>query len=262
MLFGRAGLLTSPEVTVEVNTDENLGTTWTDILQVWRSSQFLGPAVFGTETPLYNNGKINVVGNEAKVNIGYGDGGGNDEKLNVRGNILSFNLKNEGPGIDINFKPGAEAFDQLAGMMLCADTNGKIVLCKDIDIPEIEEEEEEEEDSPLTVELTYVSDHPQNAETCAYVDRVYHRYVTGVDMLPVNNWWTSSASIGSPTPIVTYTLILGEEDGLQTYRIRIFRDSVYPIIGVNIHLLVSTPDGETDTVDDGSTPLIDPNYCD
>ncbi|MBP6879796.1 MAG: hypothetical protein KBF62_01950 [Candidatus Pacebacteria bacterium] len=193
------GTTANPNVQLEITTPvTDNGTTWTDILQVWKTSQFVGSSKFGKDGQA---GVINIVEPSAKVNIGYDTTAfvtpTGPEELNVSGDILSTALVNAGPGFDITLKGQS---DDWYPTMLCADTNGKIVLCKDIDVPDVEVE-----DIPLSVSYTQSGLISEDSCTKSYT---YTASATGADGSVFYEWrysgyaadWTYYGS-GSPITI-------------------------------------------------------------
>ncbi len=197
LLVGQTG---TPLVEIEVANSTATGTIWTDILQVWKTSQFLQKATFGSAT---NNGRIEVVDGSAlgpaTLNVNYSPGEAPlfGQAVNVDGSIVATSLDNEGPGFDITLKSAA---DEWYPSMLCADTNGKIVLCKDIDVPDVEVE-----DIPLSVSYTQSGLISEDSCTKSYT---YTASATGADGSVFYEWrysgyaadWTYYGS-GSPITI-------------------------------------------------------------
>lgn len=133
LLVGGTG---APLSALDVSNGTDTAQAVADMALVTKTSRFVQTAKFGDLITGSTSGKVNVLGSEAKVNIGFGEVtllGATPEKLNVSGSILSSDLQNEGPGIDITDK--GNSINNVWAAMLCADTNGKIVLCKDIDVP-------------------------------------------------------------------------------------------------------------------------------
>jgi hypothetical protein len=178
------GTTANPNVQLEITTPvTDNGTTWTDILQVWKTSQFVGSSKFGKDGQA---GVINIVEPSAKVNIGYDTTAfvtpTGPEELNVSGDILSTALVNAGPGFDITLKGQS---DDWYPTMLCADTNGKIVLCRDLPgVPYVEGEYD-----PISIDLTLndVAEFPPT-NGCDADDVNFTTSISGTDTTPTYSW--------------------------------------------------------------------------
>lgn len=102
--------------------------------------------------------------------------------ITSEGDITSAMLENEGPGMDLTLKSAA---DDWYPTMLCADTNGKIVLCKDLPAaPYVEGEY-----TPISIDLT-----PNNiAEAtttigCNQDNYSFSTSISGTDTTPTYLW--------------------------------------------------------------------------
>lgn len=167
-----------------------------DMALVTKTSRFVQTAKFGNMLTDAVPGKVNVVGAGSKVNVGYSDTGilaEGPEELNVKGNLLSTELENEGPGLDITLKGVA---DDWYPTMLCADTNGKIILCRDLpDVPYVDMYE------PISIDLTLsdVAEFPL-PNGCDADDVNFSTSISGTDDSPSYSWTiTKTAGTGAGT---------------------------------------------------------------
>lgn len=182
LLVGGTG---TPISALDVSNGTDTAQAVADMALVTKTSRFVQTAKFGDLITGSTSGKVNVLGSEAKVNVGYGEivlPAATPEKLNVRGSILSSDLQNDGPGFDLTLKGEA---DDWYPTMLCADTNGKIVLCRDLPgVPYVEEEY-----IPISVDLT-PSNIAEATDTigCNQDNYSFTTSISGTDTTPTYTW--------------------------------------------------------------------------
>jgi hypothetical protein len=246
LLIGQTG---TSLVEVEVTNSTDTGTVWTDLLQVWKTSQFLQKATFGSAT---NNGRIEVVDGSvfgpATLNVNYSPGEAPlfGQAVNVDGSIVATSLDNEGPGFDITLKNAA---DEWYSVMLCADTNGKIVLCKDLDLPDGEGVEDVD---PVEVSIAYGS----IVNSCTYIEHFPVATVSGGNGVFAYSWSVTYETDEASAPTVT----VASPYSNTTPKVRVFRNNADNLqTSYSINLTV-TSGGETGTDSIGSYNITAQDY--
>lgn len=247
LLVGGTG---TPNTPLEITTPTDEGTTWTDFLQVWKTSQFLQKATFGSAT---NNGKIELVNGSAlgpaTLSVNYSSGAAPliGQAVNVDGSILATSLQNEGPGFDITDK--VDSINLVWATMLCADTDGKIVLCKDLDFPEGEVVEDVD---PINLSIAYGS----IINSCAYLEHFPVATVSGGTGTYSYSWSATYEADEAIAPTVSVSSPYSN----TAPKIRIFRNNADNLnTSYSINLTV-TSGGETATQTIGSYTVLPQDY--
>lgn len=246
LLVGGTG---TPNTTLEITTPADDGTTWTDFLQVWKTSQFLQKATFGSTT---NNGKIELVNGStlgpATLSVNYSSGAAPvvGQAVNVDGSILATSLENEGPGFDVTEK--GDSLNIVWATMLCADTDGKIVLCKDLDLPDGEVVVD-----PVNVSLSYGS----VMNECLWIEHFPVATISGGTGTYSYDWSvTYEADEAYAAPSVT----VASPYSNTSPKVKVFRhdaDNLYTTYSIN---LTVTSGGETGTASIGSYNILAQDY--
>jgi hypothetical protein len=237
-------------VELEVTNSDETGAIWTDILQVWKTSQFLQKATFGSDV---NNGKIDLVNGgalgHATLNVNYNSGEAPliGQAINVDGSILATALENEGPGFDITEK--GDSVNNVWATMLCADTNGKIVLCKDLDIPDGEVVEDVD---PVNLSLSYGS----VVNYCTYIEHFPTATVSGGTGTYSYSWSVTYEEDEANDPIVTVTSPYSN----TSPKLRVFRNNADNLQTPYTINLTVTSGGESATDTLGSYNILAQDY--
>lgn len=247
LLVGGTG---TPNTPLEITTPTDEGTTWTDFLQVWKTSQFLQKATFGGTT---NNGKVDLIDGSplggATLTVNYSSGAvpAFGPAVNVNGSILSSDLENEGPGFDVTEK--GDSLNIVWATMLCADTDGKIVLCKDLDLPDGEVVEDVD---PVTLSMAYGS----IVESCTYLEHFPTATVGGGTGTYSYSWSVTYETDEAPAPTVTVSSPYSN----TAPKIRVFRNNADNLnTSYSINLTV-TSGGESATQTLGSYSVLPQDY--